>query len=156
MNTGAEFRVEARSYDDPLVRQLVAELQQEFVLRYGGPDAAAVDPAEFMASSGAFLVAFDAAGDVVATGAYRLLAAATAEIKRMYVPAAFRRRGYARLMLAALSAAAREAGVRHLVLNTGRAQPEAIALYEAEGWTPIPPFGHYATSPGALFFGREL
>ena len=56
----------------------------------------------------------------------------------------------------ALEAAAAAAGLRTLVLNTGPQQPEAIALYLSGGYTPVPPFGHYADTRGALFYGRAL
>ena len=41
-----DFRIEARAYDDPDVVRLVAAVQAEYVIRYGGPDAAVVNPAE--------------------------------------------------------------------------------------------------------------
>lgn len=163
MSTGAErlgqsaaLRFERRDYDDPLVQELVAQLQDEFVVRYGGPDRAAVDPDDFRPPAGRFLVGFDKAGRPVATGGYRRLHDATAEVKRMYVPADHRGKGYGRAMLVALESAARAAGVRHLVLNTGVQQPEAIALYESTGWESVAAFGHYAATPGALFYGRAL
>ena len=44
-----------------------------------------------------------------------------------------------------------------MVLETGRAQPEAIALYESSGYTPIPRFGHYAGEPDpAVHLGKLL
>ena len=42
---------------------------------------------------------------------------------------------------------ARDAGLVRLLLETGTEQPEAIALYESAGWTPVPAFGHYASDP---------
>ena len=35
------------------------------------------------------------------------------------------------------------AGAGRLVLETGLRQPEAIALYESSGYTPVPGFGYY-------------
>jgi GNAT superfamily N-acetyltransferase len=74
----------------------------------------------------------------------------------MYVVDAARRRGLARRLLAALEASAAEAGAHRIVLNTGLAQPEAIALYESSGYEPIPGFGHYACAPGARFYGKPV
>ena len=34
-----------------------------------------------------------------------------------------------------------------MILETGLAQPEAIALYESSGYIPIPGFGFYQDSP---------
>jgi GNAT superfamily N-acetyltransferase len=149
------FEIEIRPYDDPDVRRMVDEVQAEYVVRYGGPDAAAVDPAEFAPPGGLFLVGL-LDGVAVATGGWRRLDGAGAEIKRMYVSAGARRRGLARLILAALERSAAAAGVTELVLNTGPAQPEAIALYESTGYLPIPGFGHYACHEDAVFFGKKL
>lgn len=147
--------VEARPYDDPDVTAMIAEVQQEYVVRYGGPDAAVVEAGEFAPPAGLFLVGLDG-GEPVATGAWRRLPDGRAEVKRMYVRAAARRRGLARLMLAELERSAAGAGVRELVLNTGPQQPEAIALYESAGYEPVPGFGHYACHPGAVFLGKRL
>ncbi|MDT4974630.1 MAG: hypothetical protein QOG98_388, partial [Pseudonocardiales bacterium] len=39
---------------------------------------------------------------------------------------------------------------------TGNQQPEAIALYESSGYLPTEGFGHYACTPGAVFYGKTL
>ncbi|MBN9618772.1 MAG: GNAT family N-acetyltransferase [Actinobacteria bacterium] len=149
------FVVEVRGYEDPDVSRMVADVQQEYVRRYGGPDAAAVDPGEFAPPSGLFLVGL-LDGAPVAMGGWRRLDADQAEIKRMYVAAAVRRRGLSRRMLTALEETARAAGVRRLLLNTGPQQPEAIALYESAGYTPTAGFGHYADHPNSLFYAKTL
>ncbi|MEP7179541.1 MAG: GNAT family N-acetyltransferase [Pseudonocardiales bacterium] len=150
-----DFRIEARSYDDPDVVRLVAAVQQEYVVLYGGPDAAAVEPGEFTPPAGLFLVAY-LDGEPAATGGWRRVDDGTAEIKRMYVLDSFRRRGLARAMLAELEATALAAGLRRIQLNTGDRQPEAIALYESSDYLPTEGFGHYACHPGAIFYGKTL
>jgi hypothetical protein len=35
-------------------------------------------------------------------------------------------------------------------------QPEAIALYESSGYTPIPGFGHYKDGPLSRCYARRL
>ncbi len=42
------------------------------------------------------------------------------------------------------------------MLETGTAQPEAIALYESSGYTRIEGFGHYLWSPENRCFGKPL
>lgn len=153
------FVIEPRPYGDTDVARLVAEVQQEYVRLYGGPDAAAVDPADFTPPTGLFLVgALD--GAAVGMGGWRRMDDAgqprAAEIKRMYVVPAARRRGLARRILAELEHTAAQAGVDRLILNTGPVQPEAVALYESSGYTPIPGFGHYACHADALFYGKRL
>ncbi|HEY8826709.1 MAG TPA: GNAT family N-acetyltransferase [Jatrophihabitantaceae bacterium] len=150
-----DFRIESRSYDDPDVVRLVAAVQAEYVARYGGPDAAAVDPAEFAQPDGRFLVGI-LDDEPAVTGGWRRIDDGVVEIKRMYVLDAARRRGLARLMLAELEASALAAGSRRVMLNTGDQQPEAIGLYESSGYLPVDGFGHYACTPGALFYGKDL
>ncbi len=142
-------------YDSPVAQDLIARVQQEYVHRYGGPDGAAVSPDEFVPPHGVFLVA-EVDGVPAGCGAWRALDQGRAEMKRVYVEPAFRRRGLAQVLVAALEADAARAGIRSLELNTGHEQPEAIALYTALGYTPVPGFGIYACEPRAVFLGKEL
>jgi GNAT superfamily N-acetyltransferase len=153
--SGVQLVIEPRGYDDPVSVRLVGEVQQEYVELYGGPDEAAVDPAEFVPPHGLFLVGL-VDGAPMASGGWRRLDDERVEIKRMYVARPARRQGFSRRMLAALEDAARAAGARRAVLNTGPMQPEAIKLYETSGYEPIPGFGHYAEYPDAVFFGKDL
>jgi hypothetical protein len=41
-------------------------------------------------------------------------------------------------------------------LETGLAQPEAMALYERHGYEPIEGFGDYAGSPLSRSYARDL
>jgi GNAT superfamily N-acetyltransferase len=150
-----DFRIEPRAYEDPDVVRLVAAVQAEYVVRYGGPDAAAVEPGEFSPPDGLFLVGI-LDGEPAVTGGWRRIDDGTVEIKRMYVLDHARRRGLARLMLAELEATALEAGAHRVELNTGDQQPEAIALYQSSGYLPTKGFGHYACTPGAIFYGKTL
>ncbi len=79
-----------------------------------------------------------------------------AEVKRMFVAPAAQRRGLARRMLAHLEHSAAGTGVRAMVLETGIAQPEAIALYTSSGYEPIAGFGHYRDSPLSRCFAKVL
>jgi GNAT superfamily N-acetyltransferase len=150
-----EFVIEARPYDHPDVVRMVAEVQAEYVVRYGAPDEAVVDPAEFVPPVGLFLVGF-LDGVPVATGGWRRFDDRTAEVKRMYVVASARRRGLSRRMLAEIERSAGLAGIDRLVLNTGFEQPEAVALYEQTGYLPTSGFGYYADHPLALFYEKKL
>jgi GNAT superfamily N-acetyltransferase len=78
------------------------------------------------------------------------------EVKRVFVAPAFRRRGLAQALVSALEDGARRVGHRAVVLNTGMRQPEALALYAALGYRPVPAFGVYADAPGAVFLGKDL
>jgi GNAT superfamily N-acetyltransferase len=150
-------RVELRTvdYDAPVAVELVERVQEEYVVRYGGRDAASVDPAEFSPPGGLFLVA-EVGGVPAGCGGWRVHSPGVAELKRMYVEPAFRRHGLARRLLTALEATAAAAGHGHLLLNSGDRQPEALALYARAGYTPVPGYGGYAESPDAVFLGRDL
>ncbi|MGZ8743301.1 MAG: GNAT family N-acetyltransferase [Nocardioides sp.] len=141
---------------------LVAEVQAEYVARYGGPDNTPMDPTVFDEPAGAFFVGY--LDDVpVAMGGWRMRpdvvrldSRQAVEIKRMYVAPRGRRHGLARVVLAHLEMTARNAGADVIVLETGIAQPEAIALYESSGYEPVEKFGHYAWSPKSRCYGKRL
>ncbi|MGY1769815.1 GNAT family N-acetyltransferase [Blastococcus sp. SYSU D00813] len=152
---GRVVRLRAAGYDSPVARALVAAVQQEYVTRYGGPDEAVVDPAEFAPPAGLFLVA-EADGEPVGCAAWRVHAPGVVEVKRVYVAAGARRLGLASLLMDALEDSAAAAGHRAVVLNTGDRQPEAIELYRRRGYTPAAGYGVYADSPGAVFLGKVL
>jgi GNAT superfamily N-acetyltransferase len=162
LRDGSTARLRAVPYDDPVARDLVDRVQQEYVDRYGGPDGAAVDPAEFVPPAGIFLVA-EVGGQPAGCGAWRRHTeedapgdGTVAEVKRVYVVPGLRRLGLAQVLVRALEDSARDAGYRAVVLNSGDRQPEALALYEAMGYLPVPGYGIYAGEPGAVFLGREL
>lgn len=156
------IRFEVRGYDHDHAASLIDQVQQEYVRRYGGVDRTPVAPAEFAPPEGMFLVGY-LAGAPVACGGWRVaddgepgLRPTDAEIKRMYVVPTARHRGLARALLDELERTALAAGRRRMVLETGRRQPEAVALYESSGYLPIPKFGIYRDEPGSVTFGKEL
>jgi GNAT superfamily N-acetyltransferase len=154
--------IERVSFGDSDVVRLVGDLQQEFVHRYGGPDETVLGVDTFDDPSGAFFLG-RSRGVPVAMGGWRfrsdvvaLGGAVAAEIKRMYVVPRAQRRGFARTLLAHLEATAGAAGADVMVLETGMQQPEAIALYETSGYTPVEGFGIYRDSPMVRYLGKRL
>ncbi|MBB4685464.1 GNAT family N-acetyltransferase [Amycolatopsis jiangsuensis] len=149
-----EIRVVA--FDHPDAAKLTAEVQQEYVRRYGTEDETPVDVAEFAPPRGLFLVGY-LDGVPVASGGWRAHGeSGNVELKRMYVVESARGRGFARGMLAELERAARAAGGRGVVLETGTEQPEAIALYRSSGYREIPAFGYYGDQPESRYYGKDL
>lgn len=156
------LRVAPVAFTDPDTQRLVAEVQAEYVVRYGGPDNSPLEEGVFDPPRGAFFLGYED-GAPVAMGGWRLRSdvlpfgrTRAAEVKRMYVAPAARRRGHARAVLAHLEATAREAGADVMVLETGTAQPEAIRMYLEAGYESIDKFGHYAWSPKSRCFGKRL
>lgn len=167
-----DFVVRVVRYDDPDAVTLIAEVQQEYVVRYGGEDSTPVSPAEFAPPLGLFLVGYSG-GVPVACGGWRAhdatgtdstetdstdthFADGDVEVKRMYVVPAARGRGFARGILAELERTAVDAGRRRVVLETGTKQPEAIALYVSAGYQEVPKFGIYRCEPSSRCFGKAV
>ncbi|MCU1686465.1 MAG: acetyltransferase [Amycolatopsis sp.] len=154
--------IRVATYDDPDALKLIAEVQQEYIVRYGDIDETPVDVAEFTLPQGLFLIGY-LDNVPVACGAWRAhdgpspyFRPGDAELKRMYVSASVRGRGFARAVLAELERTAAERGRTRSILETGTAQPEAIALYESSGYTPIRKFGHYKEDSRSICFGKAL
>jgi GNAT superfamily N-acetyltransferase len=141
--------------DGPEGLLLVGELQQEYVVRYGGQDETPIDPRSFDRPEGVFLVA-ELGGELVGCAGLRRHEAGIAELKRMYVRAGCRRRGLARTLLTAIEDQARQLGYRQLILETGSRQPEAVALYETSGYRPTANFGWYQDSGMDSSYVKDL
>ena len=91
-------------------------------------------------------------------GALKELPGREGEIKSMRTPAALRRRGAARAVLAHIIAEARERGYRRLSLETGshEAFRPAQRLYEGFGFSYSGPFAGYRPDPNSVFMSLEL
>ncbi len=149
-------------FTHPDALELIAQVQAEYTVLYGGPDETPLDPTMFDAPGGAFFVGY-VDGVPVTMGGWRFRPDVTAfgraraaEIKRMYVVPTARRTGLARRVLAHLEDTARAAGADLMVLETGTEQPEAIALYLSSDYEPVEGFGHYVWSPKSRHYGRPL
>jgi GNAT superfamily N-acetyltransferase len=134
----------------PPASELLAAMVQEMNELYGAPPPAAT-AADFAPPDGAFVVGFDD-DEPVCGGGLKRLPDGAAEIKRMYVVPAARRRGLARALLGALEDTARALGYEVVRLDTGPRQPYAQALYEASGYVPI---GNFNANPLAAFWGEK-
>ena len=155
-------RVLAVDPDDPRHAALVRAAEAELVRRSGAgslepPEATGADPAP-SSTTLATLLAVDDAGTplgCVVLATLPVVGDGVGEVKRLFVPPAARRRGVAAALLGAAVEAGRAAGLHGLRLVTGTLQPEAIALYEREGWQPAPPYA-WADDPMTRTFGRPL
>lgn len=160
----SELLITEVGYDHADAGLLIAEVQGEYVQRYGGPDESPVDLAQFRPPLGTFAVGY-LDGLPVAMGGWRFhpaedeqtgWAAPAVELKRMYVAPAARGAGFARQMLAFLEQSAAARGASWMLLETGGLQPEAIALYRSSGYADIPAFGHYADSVHSVHLGKRV
>jgi putative acetyltransferase len=78
------------------------------------------------------------------------------EIVRMYVRPAFRGRGIADRILADLERLARVRDAELLLLRCGPRQPEALRLYERNGYQRRGVFAHHRDHPTNLFYEKRL
>ena len=149
--------VAAEAFDSADARRLIAALDDGLAELYPpeqrfGPNLKAH---HLEGGRGTFLIA-RTDGRAIGCGAIRLLDPMTAEAKRMYVEPDQRGKGVGRAVLAGLEAAARQLGVRRLVLETGIYQDAALALYRRAGFTQIDCWGEYASSPTSVCFEKHL
>jgi putative acetyltransferase len=151
--------VRAVPWDDPEGEALRIAQQEEVSTRYGVPDSEP-GPKPTAADITVFLVAFEVADDgteqAVGCGGLRTLDPSHGEIKRMYVVPDRRGTGVSTAILSALEGEARGRGWARLVLETGDQQPDAMRLYEREGYTRIPNFGYYADSALSICYEKAL
>jgi GNAT superfamily N-acetyltransferase len=159
--------VTVEPYDGAVATALVQALLVDLNERYADVDdaedpddddyLAEVTPAMVRPPLGTFLVAW-LDGTPAGCGALKPLDSdpTVGEIKRMYTAPSARRQGVSRRLLEHLERAAAELGYRRIQLETGLAQPEAMALYESHGWHRITPYGHYKHSPQSVCFAKDL
>jgi len=159
--------VTVEPYDGAVAVALVQALLLDLNERYADVDdaedpddddyLAEVTPAMVRPPLGTFLVAWLDATPA-GCGALKPLDSdpSVGEIKRMYTAPSARRQGVSRRLLEHLERAAAELGYRRIQLETGLAQPEAMALYESHGWHRITPYGHYKHSPQSVCFAKDL
>ncbi|HQZ26222.1 MAG TPA: GNAT family N-acetyltransferase [Flavobacterium sp.] len=101
------------------------------------------------------VVAYDQ-NEAIGCGALRNYSNDTMEVKRMFVPLNKRGQGIASTVLSALEIWCRELGIKKCILETGKKQPEAIALYKKNHYNIIPNFGKYEGVENSVCFEKEL
>ncbi len=89
-------------------------------------------------------------------GAIKETAPGSMEVKRMYTVPTARGKGLAAAVLGELEKWAAELGSTNCVLETGKKQPEAIALYQKCGYHIIPNYGQYAGIENSVCFEKKL
>lgn len=143
--------IESRPATDPEIAALVVAQQRELREADGG-----LDGQVFMPHDDVRYLAVVVNGRAVACGGFQSLDAETGEVKRMYVRPAYRGRGIARQLLAALEECAFRQGHSVVCLETGTYLPAAIGLYTSCGYEQIPVFGEYVSNPYSVCFAKRL
>ena len=100
------------------------------------------DPSDDLAPPHGLLVVAHENGDVLGCAGLRLLPGQIAEVTRVFVVPAARRRGLGSRLLSCLEDHARWHRVATLRLDTRRDLAEARRLYARHGYREVPPFSH--------------
>ena len=145
------IRTNAESED---FRKLVALLDEELAIR-DGDEHAFYHQLNIAANLNHTLVAYYE-NQPIGCGAFKEFDLDSVEIKRMYVLDDFRKKGVATAILSELEKWIVELGVFKAVLETGKNQPEAIALYHKIGYKLIPNYGKYVDVENSVCFSKKL
>jgi GNAT superfamily N-acetyltransferase len=152
--------IAAESIDTSGALAIVHAASDELQQRYGGEgDNNHLDVDELRAPRGLFLVARQGRDLVGGVGLRSICEPALhyAEVKRLWVRPDLRRDGIGLALMHEIDRSAKELGCVTLFLETGPAQPEALALYTSHGWTEIARYPEGAFShPQAHKFTKDL
>jgi putative acetyltransferase len=89
-------------------------------------------------------------------GAMKAFSDEAMEIKRMYTAPNGRKRGIATAIINELELWAKQLGYTKCVLETGKKQLDAIALYQKLGYQLIPNYGQYIGIQNSVCFAKFL
>jgi GNAT superfamily N-acetyltransferase len=135
-------------------KKLVLLLDEELAQR-DGEEHAFYDQFNKIENINNVIVAY-AGQQPVAAGAFKKFSPEAVEIKRMFVMPGFRRKGIAFQVLEQLENWAAGLGCSYCVLETGKKQPEAIALYKKSGYKVIPNYGQYKNVANSVCMRKEI
>ncbi len=121
----------------PALRAYLLEVSQACGINGVALDEAVASVADFVAPTGAFLLATAGPGPAVGCAAVRTLAPGVGELKRMWVAPARRGTGLGGRLIAAIEAQALGLGLTTLRLDTNGTLAAALALYRRHGYEPI-------------------
>lgn len=92
----------------------------------------------------------------VGCGAIKEYSPDAMEVKRMYTSPENRGNGIASKVLSELELWASDLLYEKCILETGKRQPEAIALYKKQGYQVIPNYGQYADIEDSVCFEKNI
>ena len=147
--------VTLESPGQPEVIALIAELDAYQDTLYPPEARYALDLAALKLPNVAFAVARDAGHHAVGCAAV-VVDGPQGELKRMDLRPAARGQGLAQQLLQVLETVATRMGCRHLCLETGPYQAEALAFHARQGFVRRGPFGSDPDHPPSVFMEKRL
>jgi GNAT superfamily N-acetyltransferase len=148
------YRLQRTDSDDHDFQALVRELDKDLAIR-NGEDHSFFAQFNKITAIKHVVLAFENE-QVVGCGAIKEYDAETMEVKRMFVPLEKRGKGIASSVLKELEHWAKELGYQTCVLETGRKQPEAIAVYKKNNYRIIQNYGQYANVESSVCFEKHI
>jgi putative acetyltransferase len=148
------YQFKRTNSEDPDFHPLVAELDKDLAIRDEDEHAFF---AQFnkIATIKYVVIAYENESPV-GCGALKEYETGIMEIKRMFVSPEQRGKGIASLILAELEQWTKELGFTTCILETGKKQHEAIALYTKCGYTVMENYGQYAGVASSVCFEKKL
>lgn len=134
--------------------ELISELDKELAVR-DGDDHAFYNQYNGLGDIHHFVIAYKDEL-ALACGAFKEYDSEQVEIKRMFTSLEVRGKGLAIEVLNELEAWAKEIGYKNCILETGIKQPEAIRLYEKQGYSRIENFGQYKGVEASYCFMKRI
>jgi putative acetyltransferase len=153
--TAEELQIAIEDPSQPEITALLRDGEEYSAKLYPAESNHHLPVSALRASNVLFLVARDASGRAIGTGALALNGT-WAELKAMWVIPEARGLGVSGRILAALEARARSKGLLTLRLETGVKNHAALGLYARTGFTPCDPFGDYRADPLSVFMEKDL
>ena len=95
-------------------------------------------------------------GEPVVCGAIKPTGEDSMEVKRMYTTQAARGKGLASMLLLELEKWAKELGKIYCLLETGKRQEAAVALYKKNGYQITANYGQYIGITNSICFSKYL
>jgi GNAT superfamily N-acetyltransferase len=140
---------------EPAIRSLIEALDEYRKSLYPLEFTLLVPPEKLKSPQIIFLAAYED-HELLGCGGIDFTDPDYAEIKKMYVEPAARRKGVADLLLKALEQQARQRQYHLLCLETGKFQEPAMGLYQKHGYEPSKAFGSYQENPYSRYYSKTL
>lgn len=146
--------IQRTNSENPVFLALVKELDADLAVR-DGKDREFYNQFNKLDAIKHVIIAYE--NDIPAgCGAIKQFSADTMEVKRMFVPFELRGKGIASKVLNELEKWAAELDYTKCILETGKRQPEAIRLYQKNGYVQIPNYGQYTGIENSVCFIKDI
>lgn len=146
--------IQRTTSENPDFQKLVSELDAYLAIRNGEDNDFFVQFNQIYLLKNVVVVYYNKIA--IACGAIKEHQSDKVEVKRMFVPQAFRRNGIAQLVLKELENWAKELGYKKCILETGEDMKEAVGFYQKSHYKIIPNYGQYQKVETSICFEKVI